>query len=348
MRSRRHPGGNIPVPLAAREAIVRLGRNESPYGLFPGVAEELAKLLAAGSRYPDRSAADLVAAIARHHGLTVDQVAVGAGSSEVCQQVMRAVAWAGSEVIYAWPSFEAYPHVVGSVGAIGRPVPLAGHRHDLDAMLAVITSRTRLVLVCNPNNPTSTVVEPSALAAFVRAVPPDVTVLIDEAYCDFAGPGSMESLRLLNDHANVILMRTFSKAYALAGLRVGYCLARPELAGRIRAEQVPYSVGGLAQAAAVFALGQQEELGRRVQEATRERERVRADLLELGYEVPCSQTNFVWLPLGSTSAGFAAHCVAGGVTVRPFDEDGVRVTVGLAQEDDVFLHLARSWARRGA
>jgi histidinol-phosphate aminotransferase len=223
-------------------------------------------------------------------------------------------------------------------------VPLTdGHVHDVDAMVDAVTDRTRVVLVCNPNNPTSTAVGEKELRRVVDAVPGDVLVVVDEAYREYVDPEAVpDAFELFGDRPNVAVLRTFSKAYALAGLRVGYCLATPELVRVVRTCQVPFSVSALAQAAAVAALGQQEEVARRARATVAERQRVTAALRDLGLEVPDSAANFVWLPLGERSTSFAEHCAAHGVLVRPFTGEGVRVTIGLPEENDAFLAAAAS------
>ncbi|MGW1675261.1 histidinol-phosphate transaminase [Streptomyces sp. NPDC002324] len=332
------------VPGRKLPGAIVLASNETPYGLLPGVAGRLAELAGGVSRYPDLSATRLVRAIADHHGVDPDRIAVGAGSSEVCGQLLHAVVAAGDEVVFGWRSFEAYPILTAVAGGTAVRVPLRDHALDLDAMAAAITARTRLVFVCNPNNPTSTAVGEKALRDFVDRVPGDVLVVVDEAYREYADPALVpDGLALLGDRPNVVVLRTFSKAYGLAGLRAGYCVAPPEIAGHVRKTQVPFSVSALAQEAAVVALGERAEVARRAALTTAERERVTGRLRALGFEVPASQANFVWLPLADDSAGFALHCLDGRVVVRPFPGEGVRVTIGLPEENDTLLALAAAW-----
>jgi histidinol-phosphate aminotransferase len=291
----------------------------------------------------------LIEAIAHHHGVEPDRVAVGAGSVEVCGQLAAAAVDTGDDVVFGWRAFEAYPIITAVVGGNAVKVPLtADHVHDVDAMVAAVTDRTRLVFLCNPNNPTGTAVGRDELLRLVDGIPPDVLVVIDEAYREYVDPAAVpDAFTLLGDRPNVAVTRTFSKAYALAGLRVGYCLASPEVATAVRKCQVPFSVSGLAQEAAVAALAETEEVARRAKLTVAERERVRTALVEAGYDVPPSQANFVWLPLGERAVPFAAACLEGGVIVRPFAGEGVRVTVGTEPENDAFLALARSFSDRG-
>jgi histidinol-phosphate aminotransferase len=332
------------VPGRKAPGAVPLASNESPYGLLPGVAEVLAALAPATSRYPDLAAVDLRAALAERHDVEPEGIAVGAGSVEVLGQVVSAVVEAGDDVVFAWRSFEAYPIATAVAGGRAVRVPLSsGHVHDLEAMAAALTPATRLVLVCNANNPTSTAVGATSLRRFVDSVPTDVLVVVDEAYREYADPAAVpDALELFGDRPNVLVLRTFSKAYALAGLRVGYCVGSPDVVRAVRTCQVPFSVSALAQAAAVAALGQQREVARRAALTVAERDRVAAALRVAGFDVPTSQANFVWLPLGERSTAFAEHCAARGVLVRPFPGDGVRVTTGLPEENDALLAAATS------
>ncbi|HMC72599.1 MAG TPA: histidinol-phosphate transaminase [Mycobacteriales bacterium] len=332
------PGRKIPG------AIV-LASNESPYGLLPGVADVLAERTGSVSRYPDMASAELVAAIADHHGVAPERVAVGAGSVEVCGQLAAASVSDGDEVIFGWRAFEAYPIITAVAGGSAVKVPLDDqHVHDVDAMVGAVTDRTKLVFLCNPNNPTGTAVGGADLRTLALGVPDDVLVVIDEAYREYVDPGAVpDAFELLGDRPNVVVTRTFSKAYALAGLRVGYCLAAPEVASAVRKCQVPFSVSGLAQAAAIAALGEREEVARRAKLTVAERDRVRAELLAAGYEVPRSEANFVWLPLAERSQEFAEACLARDIIVRPFAGEGVRVTIGTDTENDAFLAVARAW-----
>ncbi|MEU9303257.1 histidinol-phosphate transaminase [Streptomyces sp. NPDC048269] len=332
------------VPGRKLPGAVVLASNESPYGLLPGVAATLTELAGGVSRYPDLSATALVHAIAGHHEVEPERIAVGAGSSEVCGQLLHSVVGFGDEVVFGWRSFEAYPILTAVAGGTAVRVPLLDHALDLEAMAAAITDRTRLVFVCNPNNPTSTAVGERALRDFADRVPEDVLIVVDEAYREYADPALVpDALALLGDRPNVVVLRTFSKAYGLAGLRVGYCVAPPWIAAHVRKTQVPFSVSALAQEAAVVALGERAEVARRAALTVAERERVTLMLRALGFEVLDSHANFVWLPLADESADFTVHCLGGQVVVRPFLGEGVRVTIGLPQENEAFLDLAATW-----
>lgn len=333
------------VPGRKTPDAVVLASNESPYGLLPGIGELLAEAAQGTSRYPDMGAAALLEAVAGHHGVEPSRVAVGAGSVEVLGQLVTATAGAGDDVVFGWRAFEAYPIVTAVAGANAVRVPLTdGHVHDLAALAAALTPSTRVVLVCNPNNPTSTAVGEKELRSIADAVPDDVLLVVDEAYREYVDPDVVpDAFALLGDRPNVAVLRTFSKAYALAGLRVGYCLGAPDLVRVVRTCQVPFSVSALAQRAAVAALQQQDEVHRRARRTVAERGRVTAVLRGAGFDVPDSQANFVWLPLGERSAAFAQHCAEAGVLVRPFAGEGVRVTVGLPEENDAFLAAAATF-----
>jgi histidinol-phosphate aminotransferase len=296
------------------------------------------------NRYPDNFATELTAALAAKYGVDVEQVRVGCGSVSLCTQLVQAVADADDEVIYGWRSFEAYPIITAISGASAIQVPLRDHVHDLDAMAERVTGKTRLVFVCNPNNPTGTAVRRTELVRFLRAVPPDVVVALDEAYREFVSDADVpDGLSLLAEFPNVVVLRTFSKAYGLAGLRVGYAIAAdPAITAALRQTQVPFAVTTVAQAAALASLEPQaeKELLDRVADLVAERARVRAALRDLDYEVPPSQANFVWLPLGDATADWAAGCEERKVIVRAFAGSGVRITIGTPAENDRLIAAA--------
>jgi histidinol-phosphate aminotransferase len=337
----------LPAYVAGRKTAgsIILASNESPYGLLPAVAATITGLTAGASRYPDFSSGRLIDAIADHHDVSPDQIAVGAGSVEVVGQIAAAVVDAGDEVVFGWRAFEAYPIITAVVGGTGVAVPLRECVHDLDAMAGAVTDRTRLILLCNPNNPTGTAVGEPDLTRFLDQIPDDVPVVIDEAYHHYADPHVIpNALTTYLDRPNVVVTRTFSKAYALAGLRVGYCIGPAEIVAAVRKTQVPFSVSTLAQECAIAALGDEVEVVRRAAETIAERDRVRKALEAAGVSSPRSQANFVWLPFGERSIEFAERCGASGIVVRPFAGEGVRVTIGLPEENDQFLAVVSTWA----
>jgi histidinol-phosphate aminotransferase len=338
------------VPGRAVLGAIKLASNEIPYPPLPHVLERIAAIASHANRYPDNFSTQLTSELATRFGVGDSQVVVGCGSVALCQQLASASAGEGDEVLFGWRSFEAYPIITAITGAAAVPVPLANATHDLEAMADAITERTRLIFVCNPNNPTGTAVPGTALIAFLDRVPSDVVVVLDEAYREFVtDPAVIDGTGLLPRYSNLVVLRTFSKAYGLAGLRVGYGIAADDvITNALRQTQVPFAVSQIAQEAALASLDSvaEAELKSRVQEITGERDRVAAELRELGYAVPPSQANFVWLGDGPSEAGgiaaleFAESCEQRGLIVRAFADSGVRVTISSSEENDRFLEAA--------
>jgi histidinol-phosphate aminotransferase len=325
----------------------KLSSNESPFGPLPSVVAVIAAAASDLNRYPDHGAAELTSAIAARLGVPDSHVAVGCGSVGLTQQLLSAAAEPGTEVLYAWRSFEAYPKLADLTGASSIRVPLRDHAHDLTAMAAAITARTRLIFVCNPNNPTGTVVHRDELLWFLDQVPEDCLVVLDEAYHEYVrDPEVPDGLTLYPGRPNLALLRTFSKAYGLAALRVGYLVGHEAVAAAVRKTQLPFTVSGLSQAAAIASLAAEAELLERVELVLKERGRVRNELLDQGWTVPPTEANFVWLPLGPDTQDFAAASDRAGVAVRPYGRDGARVSVGAPEANDAFLAVARAWPRR--
>jgi histidinol-phosphate aminotransferase len=330
--------GRVPTGGAA----FKLSSNENPYPPLPAVLEVIAAAAADANRYPDMAATGLVNALGAHLDVPADHVALGTGSVGVLQQLMQSTVGPGDEVLYAWRSFEAYPILVQIVGGTSVRIPLdADARHDLPAMAAALTERTRLIVLCSPNNPTGPALRRDELTAFLDAVPADVLVVLDEAYREFVtDPDAPDGLELYREHGNVAVLRTFSKAYGLAGLRVGYVVAPPAVAAAARACAVPFGVSSVAQAAAIASLEAAEELQDRVAALVLERSRVLDGLRAAGWDPPDAQGNFVWLPLGEATNDFAVACEAAGVMVRPFHPDGVRISIGAPSVDARMLEVA--------
>ncbi|MCY7343112.1 MAG: histidinol-phosphate transaminase [Pseudonocardia sp.] len=335
------------VPGRAIPGAVKLASNEVPLPPTAPVLAAIAEAAATGNRYPDMAVAGLTARIAGSLGVDPARIATGCGSVSICQQLVQATCHEPSdEVLFAWRSFEAYPILTRIGGAIARTVPLDGElRHDLEAMAAAVTPHTRLVMVCSPNNPTGTVVTRTGMERFLAAVGPDVLVALDEAYHEYVtDPDAADGLPLLDAHPNLVVLRTFSKAYRLAALRVGYGVAAPEVASALRKVCAPFSVSAVAQAGAIAALDDADAMLSACAEVVTERVRVRAALLDAGFRVPPTQANFVWLALGERTAAFAAHCLEHRVIVRPFHPEGARVTISNPEENDAFLAAARTFA----
>ncbi|GHF26873.1 MULTISPECIES: histidinol-phosphate transaminase [Streptomyces] len=326
----------------------KLSSNENPYPPLPGVLERAVEAAGSLNRYPDMACTGLMAELAERFEVPLSHLATGTGSVGVAQQLVQATSGPGDEVIFAWRSFEAYPIITQVSGATPVPVPLTeGDVHDLEAMLAAITGRTRLIFVCNPNNPTGTVVHRAELESFLDRVPSDVLVVLDEAYIEFIRDENVPNgIDLYRDRPNVCVLRTFSKAYGLAGLRVGFAIAHEPVAAALRKTAVPFGVSHVAQEAAIASLRSEKALKERVDALVEERARVAAALAAQGWTVPESQANFVWLRLGDRAADFAAACDAAGVAVRPFQGDGVRVTIGETEANDIVLRVAEEFRKQ--
>lgn len=335
------PGKTVP-------GAIKLASNETVQAPLPGVLEAIAAAAGGLNRYPDNGHVELKEHLAAHlraaGDIRPENLSVGCGSVSLCQQLVQITCSAGDEVVFGWRSFEVYPLQVRVAGAVSVQVPLRDHTFDLDAMAAAVTDRTRLIFVCNPNNPTSTVVDPAELARFVAAVPPEILIVIDEAYVEYIRDDLLpDSLGLALNHPNVVVLRTFSKAYGLAGLRVGYAVGHPDVITALGKVYVPFTVGTVTQAAAIAALGAAGELLARTDAVVAERRRVGGELAALGYDFPPSQANFLWLPLGGRTAEFARRAADSKVLVRPYGDDGARVTIGAPAENDAFLDFAGHW-----
>ncbi|GAA4618573.1 histidinol-phosphate transaminase [Actinoallomurus liliacearum] len=324
----------------------KLSSNESPYGPLPSVLTAIGEAGGLVNRYPDNGCVALIEAIAERFGVPPEHVAVGCGSVGVAQMLLEAVGEPGVEVVYAWRSFEAYPTLADLAGVTSVRVPLTEETHDLRAMADAITDRTRLIFVCNPNNPTGTVVKRPELEAFLDRVPEDCLVVLDEAYHEYIrDPEVPDGLTLYGDRPNVAVLRTFSKAYGLAGLRIGFMVAHEPVAQQVRKTYLPFTVSSVAQVAAIASLRAEGELLERVEATVKERERVRDALLAQGWTVPPTEANFVWLRLGEDTMAFSAACDAAGVSVRPFPGEGARVSIGTPEENDAFLAVAEAYRR---
>ncbi|GAA1952495.1 histidinol-phosphate transaminase [Amycolatopsis minnesotensis] len=332
------PGRSIP-------GAIKLASNEVPGGPLPSVLSAIADAAAQANRYPDSGAWTLVNRLSEKLGVPADRIAVGCGSVSLCQQLVQSLCEPGDEVLFAWRSFEAYPITTQVANARVVTAPLdASHTHDLGALLAAVTPRTKVLYVCNPNNPTGTVLHREALREFLSKVPPHVLVVLDEAYFEFVtDPEVPDGMEFAREFPNVAVLRTFSKAYGLAGLRVGYAVAPEDVVVALRKVFTPFSVNAVAQAAAVASLDAEDELLARCTEITAERDRVRAALVELGYEIPETQANFVWFPLGERTVEFAEFMLDRKLVVRPFAGEGARVTIGTPSENDTFLDAARAF-----
>src|SRR3954451_5818798 len=325
----------------------KLSSNENPYPPLPGVLEAAARAAGQMNRYPDMGNTALYEALADKLAVPTDHLALDTGSVALIYQLVQGFCEPGDEVVYAWRSFEAYPIAVTAAGATGVQVPVtADGRHDLDAMAAAVTDRTKVVLVCTPNNPTGPAVTQAELDAFLARVPSHVLVVVDEAYVEFVRmEDAVDGIATYRRHQNVVVTRTFSKAYGLAGFRVGYAVAPTPIAAALRAVSLPFGVSTVAQAAAIASLERQDELLERVEALVAERTRVVAGLREVGWDVPDAQGNFVWFGLGERTADFAAAADEAGIVVRPFAGEGCRVSIGETEANDRLLAVAAAFPR---
>ncbi|GIG54043.1 putative phenylalanine aminotransferase [Demequina activiva] len=326
---------------AERLPPIKLSSNENPYPPLPSVAQAIGAQGQLAHLYPDMFAVELHERIGAFLGLPAASVAVGGGSVAALQHVLQAYAGPGDEVIFAWRSFEAYPILTQITGATPVQVPLGQDgRHDLDAMAGAITDATRVIVLCSPNNPTGPALRSAEVEAFLARVPSRVLVGLDEAYVEFVrDPDVVDGRAALDRHRNLLIARTFSKAYGLAGLRVGYVAGDPELIAPVRSCVTPFSVSAPAQAAAIASLDAQDELLERVELVVAERERVVPALAELGWDVPEPQGNFVWLAAGERTAQIAGALadLEPAVLVRPFAGEGMRVSIGTPEQNDALL-----------
>ena len=318
--------------------------NESPDDPPPGVVEAVAAATATANRYPDFHGTALIRELAELYQVSTDRIALGAGSVALLQMLCQAIAEPEAEVVHAWRSFELYPVLTDLAGVRTRRVPLVNEVHDLRSMADQVNSRTRLVIVCNPNNPTGTVVHSAEFEDFLDRVPSDCLVAVDEAYREYVrDPQAPDGLTLCRDRPNVVVLRTFSKAYGIAGLRVGYLIGDPYVVSRLRTACLAFSVSTPAQAAATAALRARDVVCERVDAIVAERVRMRTTLLDDGWEVPPSEANFLWLRLDGGSTAFGQWCDERGIGVRVFPDEGVRVSVGSRESNDAFLAAAVAW-----
>ena len=308
----------------------KLSSNENAISPLPSVVNAISLAAEQINRYPDPFVTDLIARIAELCEVSVDMVATGTGSVAVCQQIVQALCDSGDEVIFAWRSFEAYPIITAIAGAHSVMVPLNDQgEHDLSAMLQAVSSKTKVIFICTPNNPTGRIVRHDELHKFLQNVPKHILVVIDEAYIEFnRDETAVNGLEMLREFSNVGLLRTFSKAYGLAGLRVGYFIGPQIVAQAVRKTSVPFGVSHVAQVAAVASLEHHDELMARVNEIVKTREWFESQLNALGFELASSQANFIWLPLGERTSDFVQACNEVAVSVRGFPSEGVRISIG--------------------
>lgn len=320
-----------------RDAI-KLASNENPYDTVPAVAAAIAAAASGANRYSDHRASELRTALGEWLGVEENRITVGCGSVGLLQQLCLTYVDPGDEVVYPWLSFEAYPINVRVLGGVAVTVPLIEHCFDMDAIADAVTAKTKLVLLATPNNPTGTAVSTSQIKALLETIPDDVVVLVDEAYREFVRADLGDPITdLIPFHRNVIVTRTFSKAYGLAGLRCGYAVADPEIVAELDKVLLAFAVNSLAQVGALAAIRSLDEIQPRIQMLLDERDRVAAALTDAGWVLPDTQANFVYIPVGELTDRVTVELEKRGVVVRPFSGEGIRVTVGTPEQNTRFL-----------
>ncbi|MFD2420125.1 aminotransferase class I/II-fold pyridoxal phosphate-dependent enzyme [Amycolatopsis pigmentata] len=327
-------------PKVADGDFFDMSLNECPYPPLPEVQEAAKRSIERAHLTLDAISTKLGAAIADHHGVPATDVLVGPGSGSLLQQLFTTIAGPSGATVHAWPSWEAYPIMAANAGSRTIGVPLAGDVHDLDAMAAAVTPDTRMVLVCNPNNPTGTAVGPAAMRAFLDALPSDVVVVIDEAYRDFSADEVADGIELYRNDDRVCVVRTFSKSYSLLSLRVGYLVAHGKVTERLRGTTFFNRVSSVAQDAAMAALAAHETIARRWAETRNERDRVREALVEQGWQVSPSEGNFLWIATPEHAEALTGFCAENGVVVCGKPGEGVRVTIAEKAANDAFVDAA--------
>ncbi|AIY02455.1 putative aromatic amino acid aminotransferase [Arthrobacter sp. PAMC 25486] len=346
----KYAAGKPPESVAGLESF-KLSSNENPLGPVPAVMDVLRGAIDI-HRYPDSSCTLLRNALGKFLDVPADDIVTGAGSLGALNQILAAFSGQNEngvqdEVVYAWRSFEAYPICVGLAGARSVQVPVRSDgSHDLDAMAAAVTEHTKVVLLCTPNNPTGPALRTGETEEFIRSIPSNVVIVIDEAYQEFVRAGdAVNGVELYRKYTNVMVLRTFSKAHGLAGLRVGYSISQPEITQYLRAAATPFAVSGIGEEAAVASLENYDQVVERVQSLVDERTRVLAGLAELGWDVPDAQGNFVWLELGANSQEFAALAQSHALSLRAFGDEGVRVSIGEVAANTRFLEICAAYTK---
>jgi histidinol-phosphate aminotransferase len=337
--------GKAPTAAGGLSAF-KLSSNENPYPPLPSVLAAAAGALSSMNLYPEIAAEELTGAIADRLSVSPENIALGAGSVEVASQIIHAVTNPGDLVMFPWRSFEAYPLLATAAGAAPQPIALSSDGgHDLAAMAAAVTADTRVIFICNPNNPNGAVLSAAAVETFIQAVPSSTLIVLDEAYVHFnRDPDTAIGIGMFRKYPNVAVLHTFSKAYGLAGLRIGYAIAAPELVANLRKVAVPFGVTALAQRAAVASLQAESELQERIDVLVAERRRVYAGLLKAGLPVLPSEANFLWLESLDRTAALTALFEDNALSIRTFPGEGIRITIGTAEANDRILAVAQQAA----
>lgn len=310
------------------DQLIRLHLNEHPLPPLPSVAQAISEAMTSAHQYPELHPESLTATLAHWCGVPDDHVVVGNGSVGVALQFLHAAKRPGGQLIYAWRNFDAYPLLAHMTDTEPVPVPLKScGQQDLAAILNSISTQTTAIIICNPHNPTGTLIDDASLAWFLTKVPPRVLILLDQAYIEFAGAHGSTSLDLLRQHPNLVVLRTFSKAYGLAGLRVGYALANPDLAKAARIHQLPFGITSAASAGVHASLRAQTELESRITAITKTRDHLYRTLVQLNWIIPRSHANFLWLDIPVNADTAHKHLQEAHVHTRLYPGEGVRLTV---------------------
>ncbi len=327
----------------APQGSFKLSSNENPFPPLPAVVEAVRREAERVNRYPRPGAPELKSALADELSVDTDRILIGDGSATLLQQLIHAVAGPGDEVIYAWRSFDAYPLFVRTGGATAIEVPVdADHRHDLDAMAAAITDRTRAIIVCSPNNPTGTIVDVEALDAFIARVPADVLIMLDEAYIEFVREPTVDGIALQRKHDNLVVLRTFSKAHGLAGLRVGYAVGDPQVLRAADLCGVPLSQTALASSAAIAALHHVGDTFSRIDVLADQRDALWQRLVDAGVPAPKPYANFFWIPSQPGQEAAIQDILDANRIVAKVFSDGTRISVGEPEADEHILAAAKA------
>jgi len=336
-----YKAGATPVSRPDLETF-KISANENPYAPIPAIVEAITKAAQSVQRYPDPASLRLKNKLAKKYKVDVENIQVGTGSVAVLTQLIQASSTVGDEVIFAWRSFEAYPIITRVAGATPVMVSLTKtYEHDLDAMLAAITEKTSCILLCSPNNPTGPAIKKDAFLNFINKVPERILVVLDEAYTEFVRDDlAVEGLRDAWGKSNVAILRTFSKAYGMAGLRVGFCIAQPSVIETLNKVALTFGVTNLAEEAGLAALDNEIELLKRIDTLVSERTRVVDELTKQGWKIPQADGNFIWLDLKEKAEEFTQKCDEAGLSIRMFANDGVRVTIAEKTANDRLIQVA--------
>ena len=341
-----------PAPRTGPDLSFKLYANENPFPPLPGVIDAAAAVIASQlNRYPDIANTEMTYALSRRLGVPAEQLAFDTGSVGVLYHLLQATCEPGDEVVYAWRSFQAYPIAIAVTGATPVPVPLGpGAVHDLDAMRRAVTPATKAIMLCTPNNPTGPALRHQPVIDFIDSLPDHIMIVLDEAYVEFVSdPKGLRGLEAMLARPNVVVLRTFSKAYGLAGFRVGYCVADADLASAVRAVSPPFGVSIAAQAAVIASLEAESELLDQVAELVKARDALASGLRDLGFDIPDAQGNFVWMPAGSDAEAYLAAFAEAGLMVLAYasggDWDGLRITIGEPAANARVLEVAATLPR---